>query len=139
MFNTSLTTAAAAALLTSLAFVGAAEAGGCGHGGYGGHRVAYSSPSPAYMAQVRARRAAEARAIAAAKRRKSIEIANAREAAKERAVAAAKTEAVPKATVTASAETAANTKPIEVAASPSTCRKFIPATGTTAEVACTVE
>ena len=126
-----------AAILASLLLTAAAHAGcGGGHGGYSA-RTSYSTASPAYAAKLRAKRAAEARAIAAAKRQKSIEVAKARAAAKASNLADNSEPAA------ANAETAKieikDAAPVEVAATPSACRRFIPATGTTAEVPCSVE
>jgi hypothetical protein len=139
----SIATAATAALLATFSLAASAEAG-CGgsHGGGYKARSAYSTPSPAYAAKLRAKKAAEARAVAAAKRQKSIEIAKTRAAAKARTLAAAKS--VPKKeTVAAVIETATpeptETAPVEVAVTPTTCRKFIAATGTTVEVPCSIE
>jgi hypothetical protein len=126
-----------AAILASLFPTAAAHAGcGGGHGGYSA-RASYSTPSPTYAAKLRAKRAAEAGAIAAAKRQKSIEIAKARAAAKAIELADTSKPAPAKAE-TAEIETK-DAAPMKVAATPSTCRKFIPAIGTTAEVPCSVE
>lgn len=126
-----------AAILASLPLTAAAHAGcGGGHGGYSA-RTSYSTASPAYAAKLRAKRAAETRAIAAAKRQKSIEIAKARAAAKAIKLADA-SEAAPAKAETATIEMK-DADTVEVAATPSACRRFIPATGTTAEVPCSVE
>ncbi|MBA4132103.1 MAG: hypothetical protein C0519_11835 [Hyphomicrobium sp.] len=142
----SLAATATAALLATI-FLSAAAHAGCGgrHGGGYSARTTYSTPSPAYASKLRARKAAEARAVAAAKRQKTIEIAKARAATKARTVAAAKkadakAEQVAAVSETATPETKAPaTKTVEVAATPSTCRKFVPATGTTVEVPCSIE
>jgi hypothetical protein len=142
----SITVAATAAILATVSLALSAEAGGCG-GGYGksySSRTSYSTPSHAYAAKLRARRAAEARAVAAAKHRKAVELAEARDAAKARKLVAAvevKSEVQKDQAPVSAVEptTAKDATPVAIAATPATCRKFIPATGTTAEVPCSIE
>ena len=146
MIAKSFTALASAALVATFAFAGAVEAG-CGGVHGGGYRTSYSSPSPAYAAKLRAKRAAQARAVAAAKRRKQIEIAQARAAQKARAahkadIAAAKAEDAKQVVSVEQPvveKTVATAKPVEIAGVTPTCSKFIAATGTTVEVECSAQ
>lgn len=117
-----IATLASAALLSVVTITTAANAG-CG-GGHGFHaQKSYASPSRA--AQLKVKKAAQARALAAAKRKQQSKIAKV-ETAPVVADSQAPTAELAKADVT-------------VAAVEDTCTKFIAATGTTVAVECSKE
>lgn len=151
MLAKTLTKIAVAALVASFGLSTAASAGGCNGGGHG-LRVYHSTPSNNYAAQLKAKKAAQARAVAAAKRKKQIEIAQARAAQKARAAAVARAEAKAEKAEEVAAEAkaekveeiaeaapvadSATADEVAVAAVDQTCSKFIPETGTTVTVEC---
>ena len=161
MITKTIAVAVSTLLVAAGTLAEAANAGGCHGGGHRGFglRTYQSGPSPAYMAQLRARKAAEARAAAVAQRKREIAIAQAAAARRARAAeiasaAKVRAEAVASAakTVTepaakaeeakaepATAETSETKAEVNVATVKESCSKFIAATGTTVEVECTKE
>jgi hypothetical protein len=136
MLCKSISAMASAALVATISLSSGAYAHGCGHGfGHGfGSFVRYSMASSSYEAQLRARKAAEIRAIAAAKHRKQIEMQQAIAARKaQSAEVAANTEHKAE-TTTTTAKT--DKKVVTVAAADTTCKRFVPEVGATVTVDC---
>jgi hypothetical protein len=111
-----------------------ANAGGCHRGGFRAHQA--SLHQSYVLKQRRAREAAEARAIAAARQKQALALKQARaEKAAQKKIAAA--EAAPAKSETATAAGKGDPEnELTVAAVPETCTRFFAETGTTVSVDC---